>query len=358
MKKKLTLGAVLVCLAFLFCACTPTTTPDTPDTNIENGEDVTPSDTDTIPTDPEPTVVNVAALKGPTAIGLVKMIDDPTPSDTDGKLNYVCDFSVEAAADAVTPKLINGELDMAAVPANLASVLYNKTEGQIVVLNINTLGVLYIVENGDSVKSVEDLKGKTIYASGKGSTPEYALNYMLSANGLTIGTDVFVEYKSEHAECVAALTADSGAVAMLPQPFVTTAQSANENIRIALDLNKEWENATGNALVTGVLVARKAFVEEHTEIVENFLKDYQASVNYVNYNVSDAAKLVEKCGIFKADIAEKAIPYCNITFISGNAMKEKLSAYLSVLYDQNSAAVGGKLPDDAFYYGLTADTNE
>ena len=357
MKKKLILGTLLMCLAVLFCACKQTNLPDTPDNTVETGDDETKDSADTLPIDTEPTVVNVAALKGPTAIGLVKMIDDPTPDDADGKLNYVCDFSVEAAADAVTPKLISGELDMAAVPANLASVLYNKTGGEIVVLNINTLGVLYIVENGDGVKSVSDLKGKTIYASGKGSTPEYALNYMLTSNGLTVGEDVFVEYKAEHAECVAVLTTETNAVAMLPQPFVTTAQAANENIRIALDLTKEWENASGNTLITGVLVARKAFVTEHADIVDNFLKDYQASVNFVNYNVSDAAKLVEKCGIFKADVAEKAIPYCNITFISGNAMKEKLSAYLSVLYAQNSAAVGGKLPDDAFYYGLT-DTNE
>ena len=350
MKKKLSLIALFMCFAVLFCACTPKTEqPDIPDNTGDNADAV-------VTTDSEPLVVNVAALKGPTAIGLVKLIDDPKPENSgEAAANYVCDFAIEAAADAVTPKLINGELDMAAVPANLASVLYNRTKGEIVTLNINTLGVLYIVENGETVQSVADLKGKTIYASGKGSTPEYALNYMLSAAGLTIGQDVFVEYKSEHAECVAALASEGNAVAMLPQPFVTTAMMANENIRIALDINKEWESATGNTLVTGVLVARKAFVDEHTDIVESFLKDYEASVDYVNHNVSEAAQLVEKCGIFKADVAEKAIPYCNITFLSGNAMKDKLSAYLAVLYKQNSDAVGGKLPEDSFYYGYTEE---
>ena len=360
MKKKLSLIALFMCFAVLFCACTPKTEqPDIPDNTGDNADAVvTPGDAaePILPTDSEPLVVNVAALKGPTAIGLVKLIDDPKPENSgETAANYVCDFAIEASADAVTPKLISGELDMAAVPANLASVLYNRTKGEIVTLNINTLGVLYIVENGETVQSVADLKGKTIYASGKGSTPEYALNYMLSSAGLTVGQDVFVEYKSEHAECVAALASESNAVAMLPQPFVTTAMIANENIRVALDINKEWERATGNTLVTGVLVARKAFVDEHSDIVESFLKDYEASVDYVNHNVSEAALLVEKCGIFKADVAEKAIPYCNITFLSGNAMKDKLSAYLAVLYNQNSDAVGGKLPEDSFYYGYTEE---
>lgn len=360
MKKKLSLIALFMCLAVLFCACTPKTEqPDIPDNTGDNADAVvTPGDAaePILPTDSEPLVVNVAALKGPTAIGLVKLIDDPKPENSgETAANYVCDFAIEASADAVTPKLISGELDMAAVPANLASVLYNRTKGEIVTLNINTLGVLYIVENGETVQSVADLKGKTIYASGKGSTPEYALNYMLSSAGLAVGQDVFIEYKSEHAECVAALSSESNAVAMLPQPFVTTAMMANENIRVALDINKEWERATGNTLVTGVLVARKAFVDEHSDIVESFLKDYEASVDYVNHNVSEAALLVEKCGIFKADVAEKAIPYCNITFLSGNAMKDKLSTYLAVLYNQNSDAVGGKLPEDSFYYGYTEE---
>ena len=360
MKKKLSLIALFMCFAVLFCACTPKTEqPDIPDNTGDNADAVvTPGDAaePILPTDSEPLVVNVAVLKGPTAIGLVKLIDDPKPENSgETAANYVCDFAIEASADAVTPKLISGELDMAAVPANLASVLYNRTKGEIVTLNINTLGVLYIVENGETVQSVADLKGKTIYASGKGSTPEYALNYMLSSAGLTVGQDVFVEYKSEHAECVAALSSESNAVAMLPQPFVTTAMMANENIRVALDINKEWERATGNTLVTGVLVARKAFVDEHSDIVESFLKDYEASVDYVNHNVSEAALLVEKCGIFKADVAEKAIPYCNITFLSGNAMKDKLSTYLAVLYNQNSDAVGGKLPEDSFYYGYTEE---
>ena len=192
---------------------------------------------------------------------------------------------------------------------------------------VNTLGVLYIVENGDSVQSVADLKGKTIYASGKGATPEYALNYMLTANGIDPEKDVTIEYKSEHSECVAALAANEDAVAMLPQPFVPVAMTQNENIRVALDL-----------------------IEAHPDAVETFLQQYEASVNYVNDNVADAAVLVGNYDIVAAQVAEKAIPECNITFIAGNDMKAKLSSYLGILFEQNPAAVGGALPNDDFYY--------
>ena len=321
--------------------------------NTQNGGETPENPDDTTPeTETEPIVVNVASLKGPTSIGLVKLMDDAA-ADTSSK--YVYDFTIEAAADAINPKLIQGQFDMAALPANVASVLYNNTNGEIIVLNVNTLGVLYIVENGNTVNTVEDLRGKTIYASGKGNTPEYALNTMLSAYGLVPGKDVFIEFKSEHAECVTAITSEPDAVAMLPQPFVTTAQMADENIRIALDINKEWENATEKKLVTGVMVARKAFVEEHPEIVEDFLAKYETSADYANQNVTEAAALVEKYGIFAANVAEKAIPYCGITFVSGDEMKQILSDYLVTLNEQNPAAIGGKLPEDDFYYGTTQE---
>lgn len=292
----------------------------------------------------------VAALKGPTAMGMVKMMSDDAASDSP-----LYDFSIYASADEITPKLVQGELDIAAVPANLASVLYNNTEGQVQVLAINTLGVLYIVEDGDTVQSVEDLKGKTIFASGKGSTPEYALNYMLTQNGIDPETDVTIEWKSEHSECVASLAATENAIAMLPQPFVTTAQAQSENLRVALDLTEEWDalqadSETPSTLVTGVVVARTAFAEEHPEVVSAFLDRYQESVDYVNSNVEEAAQMVGQYEIVTAEVAQKALPECNIVFIEGDEMKEKLSGYLSVLFEQNPQSVGGALPDDAFYF--------
>ena len=267
--------------------------------------------------------------------------------------NY--NFSIAASIDEVTPKIVQGEIDIAAVPANVASVLYNNTEGGVKVLAINTLGVLYMVESGDTIHSAEDLRGKTIYASGKGATPEYALNYILEQNGIDPAKDVTIEWKSEHSECVAALNASENAIAMLPQPFVTTAQSKNSNLRVALDLTEEWDKLQENAespstLVTGVVVARTEFIEQNPQAVEDFLKHYQESVDYVNKNVNEGAALVGKYDIVTEAVAQKAIPECNITFISGNEMKEKLSGYLSVLNDQNAKSIGGKLPADDFYY--------
>lgn len=277
-------------------------------------------------------------------------------SDLDNTASNQYHFSISASVDEITPAFIQGKLDIAAVPANLASVLYNKMDGNIQVLAINTLGVLYICENGtDTVSSITDLKGKTIYASGKGATPEYALDYLLEENGLDPAKDVTIEWKSEHAECVAALTKNKDAVALLPEPFVTTAKMSNSDIRVAIDLTNEWDKVQSDkdesgTLLTGVVVARKDFVDSNTDAVNLFLSQYEQSVNYVNENTEEAAKLISGYDIVKEEVAKAALPNCKITFIAGNDMKEKLSSYLNVLYAQNPQAVGGTLPDEAFYY--------
>lgn len=295
------------------------------------------------------TDIRVIALKGPTAMGLVSFMNQV---DTNTILDNQYQFEIVAAVDEVTPKIAQKKVDIAAIPANLASVLYNNTKGEVQVLAINTLGVLYIVESGNTITNVQDLAGKTIYASGKGATPEYALNFILSQNGIDPEKDVTIEWKSEHTECLAALTAQQNAIAMLPQPFVTTAQIKNEQIRIALDLTQEWERlGTSSSLITGVIVARREFVEQHPDAVETFLSHYKESVTYVNNNVEDAAALIEQYDIVPAAVAAKALPSCNITLITGSEMKEKLAGYLSVLIEQNPKSVGGALPGDDFYYG-------
>lgn len=300
----------------------------------------------------EPVEVNVTALKGPTAMGMVSLMDDVDNGKVDSE-NYK--FTIAASIDEVTPAISQGETDIAAVPANVASVLYNKLEGGVQVLAVNTLGVLYIVENGDTVQSAADLKGKTIYASGKGATPEYALNYILQQNGLDPAADVTIEWKSEHSECVAALAQDPSGIAMLPQPFVTTAQMKNPDLRVALDLTEEWDKVQEDAqepgaLLTGVVVVRTEFAKENPEAVSDFLERYKASVDFVNENVDEAAQIVGQYDIVTAEVAQTAIPECNIVCITGDEMQEKLSGYLSALNDQNPEAVGGKLPDDDFYY--------
>lgn len=286
----------------------------------------------------------VAALNGPTGMGMVGLMKEEEASD-----RYT--FTLAGSADLIVPKLVRGELDIACVPANLASVLFNNTEGKVRVLAVNTLGVLYIVERGNGVQELSDLKGRTVYAAGQGSTPEYVLNYLLRCAGLKSGKDVKIVWKSEHAECLAALLQDDTGCALLPQPFVTVAQSRKDDIRIAIDLNREWENAEkGNALITGVVVARTAFTQEHPEETKEFLERYAASVESVNADPETAAALIGAYGIVDEQVALRALPYCNIVCITGDEMKTMLSGYLAILYEQDAGAVGGKVPDEAFYY--------
>ena len=296
------------------------------------------------------TTFRIAGLKGPTTMGMVKLMSDAEAGET----HQDYQVTMYGAADEVVPLLVKGDIDLAAIPANLAANLYNQTEGKVQVAAINTLGVLYVVTTGDNVKSVEDLKGKTIYSTGKGTTPEYVLNYILKKNGIDPEKDLTVEYKSEATEVAAALqAAGEGAIAVLPQPYVTAAQSQIEGLNVVLNLTEEWNKvSTDSDLVTGVLVARTEFIEQNEAAFEEFLKDYQSSIEWVNSNTADAAALVANYGIVaKAPLAHKALPACNITYVDGAEMKAKLSGYLQVLFDQNPKAVGGAMPGDDFYYG-------
>lgn len=358
--KKILTGAIaaLVC-AFSLTACSNGGNSDSSDnagdssvvstadeSTADSTYDSESSDTSSDNTSaPMPEKFRVAALKGPTAMGLVKLMDD---NDVN---SYGYEFNIYAAPDEITPLVAKGDIDIACVPANLCSVLYNKTEGKVQACAVNTLGVLYICENGESVKSVADLKGKTIYSAGKGSTPEYALNFILKSNDLDPEKDVTIEWKSEHAECLQAMLTGENCVAMLPQPFVTTAQTKNENVKVVLDLNKEWDNLKlDSVMITGGAIVRKEFAEQYPEAVNEFLKRYADSVEYVNTNVDEGAKLVGKYDIVPEAVAKKALPSCNIVCITGDELKTKLSGYLKVLSDTDPASVGGKLPGDDFYY--------
>jgi NitT/TauT family transport system substrate-binding protein len=297
--------------------------------------------------DPQPkATVRLMGMSGPTTMGMVKLLAE---NDKDNTENHY-EFQLVAEAASVTAAIAKGEVDIAAIPANLSSVVYNNTDGSIRLIAVNTLGVLYIVETGDSIQSVADLAGKTVYATGKGTTPEMTLNYLLKNSGLDPATDLTVEYKTEAGE-VAAILAQGDAIAMLPQPFVTVAQNQNDKIRIALDITAEWEKVVeDSSVVTGVAVVRTEFLEENPEAVDKFLSEYQASINYVNANVAEAAQMVGELGIVPAPVAEKAIPLCNLAYLDGEEMQQKVGGFLAALYEQDPASVGGKLPDEAFYY--------
>lgn len=285
----------------------------------------------------------VGALIGPTGMGMAWLIEN-------GGDSY--EFSLLDSPDKVSPMLINGELDIAALPVNVASVLYNKTNKGVSVLNVNTLGVIYILTNGEEIATVADLKGKTIYASGQGATPEYVLKYILAQNGIDPDKDVVIEFKSEHAELATLLAAGEIGIAVLPEPFVTTVTTQNQDIKIALDLTSEWESATGGAVqTTGCIVVRNEFLKSNPGAVKAFMDDYKRSAEFVNANIEEAAALMEKLEIIpKAAVAMKALPRCNIVFLEGDEMKSAVQKYLEVLYAANPQAVGGALPDEAFYY--------
>ena len=293
--------------------------------------------------------IKIGALKGPTTIGLLHLMEEAEAGQTENE--YAVTMAV--GADELTPLIVIGELDMALVPANVASLLYNKTEGGISVIDINTLGVLYMVSGNEKIKSFADIKGQTIYLTGKGTTPDYVLQYLLSANGIGLD-EVTLDYRSEATEVAALLAENPEGIGLLPQPFVTVACAQNEALGVRLSMTEEWakvQGEDGSSLVTGVTIVRNDFLQENPEAVALFLKEHAESAAYTESNPAETAELCVKAGIIaKAPIAQKAIPACNITCITAEEMKQALSGYLKVLYDLNPEAVGGSLPGDDFYY--------
>ena len=282
--------------------------------------------------------VQIAALKEPTGLGISYLMQENSG-------NY--SVELQDAPDVVVGKFVSGEIDIAAVPINLAATLYNKTEGNVVLLNIDTLGVLYIVENGNTIQSLADLAGKTVYATGEGATPQFVLDYLLAQNDLT--DQVKVEYVGEHTALAAMLASGEADIGLLPEPFVSSVLVKNPDARVALDLNEAWEAASGTKLVMGVYIASRTFYNEHPDQVKAFLKDYAVSVDKVN-TADDAASLVASLGIVGSEaIAKQAIPRSYIVSITGDEMKSAASAVLNVLYTANPASVGGKLPGDDLY---------
>ncbi len=288
--------------------------------------------------------MKIGSLKGPTTMGLVNLMDEVEKGDKSGYL-----FEMQTQPDVILGKLVSGDLDVALIPANLAAIAYNKTNQGVSVVDINTLGVLYCVTADENIKSVKDLSGKTVLSTGQGATPEYALNYLLEKNEVT---DCDVQFKSEATEIAAALGNDPTQIAILPQPFVTVAMAQNQDLKLAFSLTDEWDAVSEDSkLLTGVTVVRNDYLEANEDAVKTFLEDHKASTEKAVSDTKSTAELVAKYGIIaKAPVAEKALPQCNIVAVTGDEMKKDLSGYLKVLFDQNPKSVGGKLPEDGFYY--------
>ncbi len=334
MKKVLSVLSLILALSLVFTACGTVAEETT-------AEETTAEET----TAAEREVINIGLLKGPTGMGAAVLLEN----DEKGVSAADYNLTLAGAPDVLQTALINSELDMAALPTNVAAVLSNKTEGKVQILAVNTLGVIYLMSADESIKTVADLKGKTVLSAGQGTTTEYVLNYILSENGLAPDSDVFVEYASEHAEVIAKAKSGGYEVILLPEPFVTQMKAQDAGFAVVLDLTKEWKALGGGELTMGCIAVRTEFAQQNPDAVAAFLKDYEASVNAVNADPEAAGALIEKFDIAKAAIASKAVPNCNITLMTGEEMKTNVSAYLQVLFGSNPKAVGGSLPADGFY---------
>ena len=312
-----------------------------PASSSKGSEDPSSSPKETI-------TIKIAAQKGPTGLGMVKLMQD----SEEGSTVNTYDVTIASSPDAAVSMISSGEADVAALPTNTAAILYNKTSGNVQLAALNTLGVLYIVTNGEDISSIEDLKGKTVYSSGQGATPEYAFNYILTENGLTPGTDVTVEYKADHSELAASILSGDAKIAVLPEPFVTQVTAKDPNVQVALNLTDEWNKVAGDksVLTMGCLVVRKDFAEQNKEAFDAFLDEYKESVEFTNNHVDEAAELSEKYDIMPAAVAEKAIPNCNIVYMDGEEMQKKMPDFLNILFTANPKSVGGELPGEDFYY--------
>ncbi len=332
MKKHIVLLTVLLLMVTLLFGCTP-------------GNDGT---TTTTTGTPAKTQVAVGTIQGPTGIGMVHLME----ADAAGTATNDYTFSVGSTPQEIGTKLAQGEVNIAAMPTNLAASLYQKTTGKVKLLAVNTLGVLYILENGTAIKSIEDLRGKTIYSTGEGANPEYILKYVLEKNGLTPGKDVTIEFIAENTELATRMASGDIKLAMVPEPQVSSIMVQNADVRVALSMNDAWNAVAGenSKLMMGCVAVRADFLENNKAAVDAFLTEYAASITATS-NIELTAALCETYGIIpKAAIAKKAIPNCQITFVSGAEMKAQIAGYYDVLYAADPTSIGGALPDDAFYY--------
>ncbi len=341
--KKTKLFALLLALVMVltaFAGCADTKTSDEPTTDAEIVSE----------TAEEKATINLALLKGPTGMGGAYLWSKYEKGETQNNYN----ITLATDASTVGPNLMKGEFDIAALPTNAAASIYQKSQGKVKVIAVNTLGVLYIVTKDGAISSVADLKGKTILASGQSQLPEYALNYVLESNGLVIGTDVTIEYVTEHTESVTKALAGGYDAVLLPEPFVSQISTKDPSFTVAINITEEWEKTGDCTLAMGCIAVNADFYEANKEAVKKFIADYSESVNYVNNNIEDAATLIENHDIMAAAVAKKAIPNANIVCYTGEEMKSTLSSCYQVLFEQNADIIGGQMPGDDFYVDINS----
>lgn len=293
-----------------------------------------------------PVDMSVACMTGPTGVGMAKLMADSAAGNTAN--NYK--FTVASAATEINAQFIKGEINIASVPTNVAATLFNKTEGKVRMLAVNTYGVLSILEKGDTIKSIADLKGKTVYSTGKGQNPEYILKYILTQNGIDPEKDLTINFVSSE-DLVAKLISGEAEVAMAPEPAATTVMVKNSELNRVLSINDEWAKVSDTKLMMGCVIALESYIAANPEAVEKFLEEYSASVSFATENIDEAAKHCATYGITASEaIAKKAIPTCNLCYVTGAEMKNNVNGYYNVLFNADPTSVGGALPTDALYY--------
>ncbi len=331
MKKILSiLFALIIFLAFVGCGSTDT---------VSNQSDPATSEYTAID-------MSVACMTGPTGMGMAKLMADSDANATAN--NYT--FTVATAATDITAKFLKGDINIASVPTNVAATLYNKSEGKVRMLAVNTYGVLSILDSTNSIKSITDLKGKTIYSTGKGQNPEFILKYILTENGIDPEKDITINFVSSE-DLVAKLISGEAEIAMAPEPAATTVMIKNQSLTRALSINDEWSNVSDTELMMGCVIALDSYVESNSAAVEKFLEEYEASINFAKENTKDAATYCATYKITASDaIANKALPTSNLCYVTGDDMKNNVTGYLNVLFSADAQSVGGKMPADDLYY--------
>lgn len=353
-RKLIAVISLIAALALIFVSCSSGGNDTTDTSSLSPTEETTLTSATEVEMPADRQKIKAGFLKGPTGMGAAYLLEKNKAGTS--KAEYT--VSLESSPDVFKASLISGDIDIAALPVNVCAVLNQKTEGKVKLLAVNTLGTLYIMSNDASIKTVADLKGKTVLSAGQGTTTEYVLGHILSKNGLTVGTDVSVEYASEHAEVITKASAGDYSVILLPEPFVTQMKLADKGFSTVLDLTKEWKALGGGELTMGAVAVRADFAQQNPGAVAQFLADYEESVEFALNNIDEAAELIEKHGIVaKAAVAKQALPNCNLTFMTGDEMQTNVSAYLKVLYDTAPSSVGGAMPSSDFYYGANASAD-
>jgi NitT/TauT family transport system substrate-binding protein len=339
---------LLVCLPFLLmCSNKETANPQTGSSMIKDEETVT-SDIATINSDSKPgIIINIASLKGPTSIGMIKMHEDHPSLGESITTNY----EIVASPDIMISKILSKEVDIATLPTNVAAKLYNKG------LNLKLAAivgenVLYVLSQGNKITSWESLKGKKINVISKGSTPDVVFRYLLKKNNIDPVTDVNLDYSVEQVELSQLMISGKADLAILPEPFVTMVLTKNSNVNLAFDFGKEWAKVrNGQSLPMSCLVINADLAKSNPEAITAFLEKYKESIQWVNSNIGDAAKLVEKFKIgMDAVTAQEAIPRCNIKYTDSNQSKDLVNDYMKTMFDFSPEDIGGKIPDEKFYY--------